>query len=67
MAEGHRGVPVLPEGLLENNMPPSAELLLSKLQLILRGERGLALADDLDLDYDDAVELRLLLEKLGGV
>jgi hypothetical protein len=33
---------------------------------ILAGERSLALADDPALDYDDAVELRLLLEALDN-
>ena len=35
-----------------------------KLQAILRGERDSKLADDPNLDYDDAMELQLLLEKL---
>jgi hypothetical protein len=43
---------------------PAARALLSKLQAILRGERDSALADDPNLEYDDVVELRLLLEAL---
>ena len=35
------------------------------LQAILGGSRDPALADDPALDYDDAAEVRLLLEKLG--
>ena len=31
----------------------------------IRGNRAPSLADDPALDYDDAVELRLLLESLG--
>jgi tetratricopeptide (TPR) repeat protein len=46
--------------------PPSGKLLISKLQAILRGDRDAALADDPNLDYDDAVELQLLLEALGS-
>ena len=42
------------------------KLLISKLQAILRGERNPALADDPNLDYDDAVELQLLLENLAA-
>jgi tetratricopeptide (TPR) repeat protein len=45
--------------------PPWAMALLAKLQAILRGERDLKLADDPNLDYDDAVELLLLLEALN--
>ncbi|MGH7492399.1 MAG: tetratricopeptide repeat protein [bacterium] len=44
----------------------SDKLLISKLQTILSGDRNLALAQDPNLDYDDAVELQLLLEGLGG-
>jgi len=40
------------------------QLLVSKLQAILNGDRNPKLADDADLDYDDVVELRLLLESL---
>ncbi len=45
-------------------IPPYGKLLISKLQAILHGDRNLALADDPELDYDGAVELRLLLEEL---
>lgn len=40
------------------------QAVIAKLQAILRGDRDPALADDPELDYDDAVELRLLLELL---
>jgi len=39
--------------------------LVSALQAILSGSRDPALASDPALDYDDAVEVRLLLERLG--
>ncbi len=45
---------------------PSFKLMISKLQAILRGDRDPALADDPNLEYDDAVELKLLLEKLNA-
>jgi tetratricopeptide (TPR) repeat protein len=45
---------------------PRAKVVVPKLQAILAGERSLALADDPALDYDDAVELRLLLEALAN-
>jgi tetratricopeptide (TPR) repeat protein len=46
--------------------PPQFTALLAKLQAVLRGSRDPALADDPDLYYDDAVELRLLLERLSA-
>jgi tetratricopeptide (TPR) repeat protein len=49
-----------------DDVPPSAKVLISKLQAVLRGERNPALADDPNLDYGDAVELQLLLEDLGA-
>ena len=52
--------------LLEQDVPPSAKVMTTKLQAILRGERNPEIADDPNLDYDDAVELILLLEKLGA-
>jgi hypothetical protein len=48
------------------DVPPSVEALISKLQAILRGDRDPALADDPNLNYQDAVELQLLLEELGA-
>jgi tetratricopeptide (TPR) repeat protein len=51
--------------LSEADAPPSFKLLLSKMQAILRGSRDAALADDPNLDFDDAVELILLLEALN--
>ncbi|HEV7857606.1 MAG TPA: tetratricopeptide repeat protein [Pyrinomonadaceae bacterium] len=47
------------------DVSPSVKVLISRLESILRGERNPALADDPDLYYRDAVELRLLLEVLG--
>ena len=41
---------------------PDAKVLIAKLQAILNGDRNPALADDPALNYDDAVELQLLLE-----
>jgi hypothetical protein len=46
-------------------MPPQSQALLPKLHTILRGDRNPALADDPALDYRDAAELLLLLEKLA--
>ena len=51
---------------LEEDIPLSARVMIAKLQAILRGERNPALADDPKLIYDNAVELQLLLEKLGS-
>jgi tetratricopeptide (TPR) repeat protein len=48
------------------NEEPWAKAMIPKLQAILRGERNSALADDPSLDYDDAVELQLLLERLSS-
>lgn len=50
--------------LLGADVRPSAKVMIPKLQAILRGDRVPALADDPNLDYDDAVELQLLLESL---
>jgi tetratricopeptide (TPR) repeat protein len=40
--------------------------LFFKLEAVLLGDKNLALADDPDLYYEDAVELRLFLEALGS-
>jgi hypothetical protein len=40
--------------------------MLPKLHAILHGDRNPALAADPALDYDDAAELLLLLERLGA-
>ena len=45
--------------------PPSLKALFPKLQAILNGDRDPALANDPALNYDDAAELRLLVESLG--
>jgi len=44
---------------------PWAKAMVPKLQAILAGDRNPALAQDPNLDYDDAAELQLLLERLG--
>ncbi|MCP4590113.1 MAG: hypothetical protein GY842_05165 [bacterium] len=50
---------------LEHPDPPAwAKALIPTLQAILKGDRNPALADNPDLDYDDAAEVRLLLEAL---
>ncbi len=48
------------------DVPPSAKVLISKLQSILRGDRNPALPADPNLDYSNAVELQLLLEELSA-
>lgn len=50
---------------LEQADEPWAKAMVPKLQAILRGERDPALADDPELDFDDAAELKLLLEQLA--
>ncbi|MGE5342740.1 MAG: tetratricopeptide repeat protein [Candidatus Omnitrophota bacterium] len=56
---------VLTEVTGSSNIPQSGKVLLSKLKTILAGSRDPALAEDPELDYDDAVEIVLLLEKLA--
>ncbi|MCP4700592.1 MAG: hypothetical protein GY862_27625 [Gammaproteobacteria bacterium] len=46
----------------EPDLEDYLKVLLAKLQAILQGERAPALADDPALNFDDTVELRLLLE-----
>jgi tetratricopeptide (TPR) repeat protein len=50
---------------LAANDHPRAKSLFPKLQTILGGSRDAALSRDPELDYQNAVELRLLLEALG--
>ena len=45
---------------------PRVNALLPKLQAVLSGARDRALADNPELYYQDAVELRLLLESLAA-
>lgn len=52
--------------VLREGVPTWAEALIPKLRAVLRGERDPALAEDPELDYRDAAELRLLLESLQG-
>lgn len=51
--------------LLEPDDPPWHTALIRKLQSILTGNRDLALAADVELDYRNTAELRLLIEALG--
>jgi tetratricopeptide (TPR) repeat protein len=46
--------------------PPWTRVVFPKLLAVLRGERDPALTADPGLDYDDAAELRLLLEALDA-
>jgi tetratricopeptide (TPR) repeat protein len=52
--------------LLGTDADPRTEALFPKLKAILGGARYPALADDPALDYQDVVELRLLLESLAA-
>ncbi len=53
--------------LLEDaELPAPLKVLIPTLQAILDSARDAALADNSDLDYDDAAEVRLLLETLAG-
>jgi tetratricopeptide (TPR) repeat protein len=49
----------------DEDTAPWVRVLFPKVLAVLRGERDPAMAADPDLDYDDAVELMLLLEALG--
>lgn len=51
---------------LDAEAPDWLRAVLPKLQAIVAGERGPELARDMALDYANAVELRLLLERLSG-
>lgn len=54
------------EQFMGTNDEPWVKILLPKLMLILKGEWTAAILEDPQLDYDDAAELQLLLEKLGN-
>ncbi len=56
----------LSKRLARPDLPAWAKVLIPILMTILDGSRDPALADNPDLDYDDAVEIRLLLETLAG-
>jgi tetratricopeptide (TPR) repeat protein len=64
------GVPAAEESLAalaaQADLPAYLGPLLPKLRAILRGSRDPALAADPNIDFDDAAELTLLLESLGG-
>ncbi len=49
---------------LGENAETWATAMIPKLQAILDGDRHPEFADNPELDYDDAAELRLLLERL---
>ncbi len=51
--------------LKDPDLPGYLKALIPVLQAVLAGSRDPALARDPDLDYDDAVELMFLLEKLA--
>ncbi|MBL9008739.1 MAG: tetratricopeptide repeat protein [Myxococcales bacterium] len=53
-------------GLRQADVPPRVRALITALLAVLHGDRRPALADDPDLDYVDAVELRLLLAALAA-
>ncbi len=52
--------------LQDPDLPAWAKVLIPGLQAILDGSRDPTLPDNPDLDYDDAAEVRLLLETLAG-
>jgi tetratricopeptide (TPR) repeat protein len=52
------------DNLLHPDYPPTVRALVRQLQSIVGGSRDPGLAEDLELDYTDAAELRLLLEAL---
>jgi hypothetical protein len=58
------------EQVLTQFSGPDAEswavAMIPKLQAILKGDRDPTLADDPNLEYDDAAELQLLLARLGA-
>ncbi len=56
----------LDELLRADTASSTARALFPKLQAVLRGSCDRSLAADPALDYDDAAELTLLLETLGG-
>lgn len=51
--------------LLEQDIPAPLIVLIHKLQAILKGDRDSTLAEDPKLNFEDAVELQLLLETLS--
>ncbi len=56
----------LTQHLDDPDLPAWAKVLIPTLQAILDDSRDAALADNPDLHYADAVEVRLLLEALAG-
>ncbi len=68
IAEGKtdEGRAQLAQLLEQHDLPARAKVLISTLQAILDGSRDPALTDNAELDFDDAVEVRLLLETLAN-
>jgi len=56
---------ILAQLLQDPEMPAQARALVPALQSVLDGSRDVTLADDPNLDYDDAAELLLLIESLS--
>jgi len=48
------------------DIPPYLKAVIPRLRAVLDGDRDSTLAADTELDYDDAAELRLLLESLAS-
>ncbi len=61
-----KGRAELAQLLVDRDLPAWAKVLIPTLQAILNGSRDPALADNPDFNYDDAVEVRLLLETLAA-
>ena len=57
---------VLEQLLNDPEIHPSLKVLIPKLQAILGGSRDPGLADDPELFYMDAAEVRFVMEKLGS-
>jgi len=55
---------LLEQLLNQPNIPSSLKPLIPKLQAILAGSRDPGLAEDPELDFDDAAEILFLLENL---
>jgi tetratricopeptide (TPR) repeat protein len=51
--------------VVNTDIPLQRKVLLARLRTILKGDRNLSLASDPELDYTDAAELQLLLERLN--
>jgi hypothetical protein len=56
----------LPELMQDPDLQTYLKVLIPHLQAVLAGSRDVTLADDPNLDYDDAAELLLLIESLSA-